>query len=130
MPLPGVLGHEIAGEVVEFGPGVEEQMSIRVPSEQLRIGTKACLLLTIAAISAHCCLGLQAVGAFIMPCGSCARCAQGREDMCEPFFKHSRGKGVLYDGTTRKYRCANRCIGCLLCVHATNAMLTYVGVLS
>jgi len=73
-PAPMVLGHEIAGTVVEVGAGVEDV----APGERV-------------------------AGAFIMPCGACAMCTAGREELCEPFFAHNRLNGTLYDGETRLY---------------------------
>ncbi len=40
---------------------------------------------------------------FILPCGHCAMCVRGNEDLCDTFFALNRGKGALYDGTTRLY---------------------------
>jgi S-(hydroxymethyl)glutathione dehydrogenase/alcohol dehydrogenase len=73
-PLPAVLGHEVAGEIVEVGPGNE-----------------------------HNCLkvGQRVAGAFLMPCGQCPACSEGRDDLCAPFFDLNRIQGKLYDGTTR-----------------------------
>ncbi|MFT3876029.1 MAG: zinc-binding dehydrogenase [Propioniciclava sp.] len=73
-PLPCVLGHEVAGEIVEVGPGVEH---------------------TGLAV------GQRVAGAFLMPCGQCPACAQGRDDLCGPFFDMNRLNGTLYDGETR-----------------------------
>jgi S-(hydroxymethyl)glutathione dehydrogenase/alcohol dehydrogenase len=74
-PMPCVLGHEVAGSVAALGPGVSG------PS----VGTKvAC--------------------SFIMPCGTCRFCAQGRDDVCETFFGMNRLRGTLYDGETRLQR--------------------------
>jgi S-(hydroxymethyl)glutathione dehydrogenase/alcohol dehydrogenase len=74
-PTPCVLGHEISGTVAEAGPGVQG----------LTEGTRvAC--------------------AFIMPCGTCRYCVQGRDDLCETFFGMNRLKGTLYDGETRLAR--------------------------
>lgn len=73
-PFPCVLGHEISGTVVETGEGVEG----------------------LAA-------GDRVVGAFIMPCGACAQCEAGREELCERFFADNRLKGTLYDGQTRLF---------------------------
>ena len=75
-PLPAVLGHEVAGTIVELGPG-----------------------------TAHTGLevGQQVAGGFLMPCGQCCHCAAGHDELCEPFFELNRLKGVLYDGTTRLY---------------------------
>ncbi|MDT3766722.1 zinc-binding dehydrogenase [Gleimia hominis] len=73
-PLPCVLGHEVAGEIVELGPGNEHT--------GLKVGQKV-------------------AGAFLMPCGQCEFCAQGRDDLCSTFFDLNRLKGKLYDGKTR-----------------------------
>src|SRR5215472_8780185 len=56
-PTPCVLGHEISGTVVALGPGVQ------TPAE-----------------------GTEVSCAFIMPCGTCRFCVQGRDDLCETFF--------------------------------------------
>lgn len=73
-PLPCVLGHEVAGEIVEMGPGTAYT------------GLK---------------VGQRVAGAFLMPCGQCEFCAEGRDDLCAPFFDLNRLQGKLYDGTTR-----------------------------
>ncbi|WP_175419119.1 zinc-binding dehydrogenase [Acidipropionibacterium acidipropionici] len=73
-PKPAVLGHEVAGEIVEVGPGNEHN--------DLAVGQKV-------------------AGAFLMPCGQCDACAEGRDDLCGPFFDLNRIQGKLYDGTTR-----------------------------
>lgn len=73
-PLPCVLGHEVAGEIVEVGPG-NEHSGLEV--------------------------GQRVAGAFLMPCGQCPACAAGRDDLCGPFFDLNRLQGKLYDGTTR-----------------------------
>ena len=78
-PLPAVLGHEVAGVIVELGPGTEHT------------GLE---------------VGQQVAGGFLMPCGQCRHCAAGRDELCEPFFELNRLKGVLYDGTTRLYSLA------------------------
>ncbi len=74
-PTPCVLGHETSGTVEAIGDGV-----------------------TNVAV------GDRVVCSFIMPCGSCAYCRRGRDDMCETFFAYNRLKGQLYDGTTRLVR--------------------------
>lgn len=74
-PLPGVLGHEISGTVVEVGTQVS---GIDV--------------------------GQRVVSSFIMPCGHCRRCVRGEEDLCETFFAMNRLHGTLYDGETRLHR--------------------------
>jgi succinate semialdehyde reductase (NADPH) len=73
-PMPCVLGHEISGTVLELGAGVAD----------LKVGQRV-------------------AGAFIMPCGRCAMCLSGREELCEPFFAHNRLNGTLYDGETRLF---------------------------
>ncbi|KAK3233297.1 hypothetical protein CYMTET_56396 [Cymbomonas tetramitiformis] len=79
-PKPAVMGHEVSGEVVSVGEGSSDQLKQALP------------------------VGRKAVGAFIMPCTSCYFCDRGQEEMCEKFFEYNRGKGQLYDGTTRLYR--------------------------
>lgn len=74
-PVPAVLGHEVSGVVEAVGPGVR--------------GVET---------------GTPAVASFIMPCGRCRFCVEGRDDLCEPFFALNRLKGVLYDGETRLAR--------------------------
>ncbi|HLH74590.1 MAG TPA: alcohol dehydrogenase catalytic domain-containing protein, partial [Chloroflexota bacterium] len=71
-PLPCVLGHEISGTITALGPEVR---SVDV--------------------------GQKVVCSFIMPCGSCYYCRQGRDDLCETFFAYNRLQGKLYDGDTR-----------------------------
>jgi len=73
-PLPCVLGHEVAGTVVALGEGVTSH----------RVGDRV-------------------AGTFIMPCGDCAACRRGDEDLCEPFFAQNRLRGTLYDGETRLF---------------------------
>ena len=73
-PLPCVLGHEVAGEIVELGEGNEHT--------KLEVGQRV-------------------TGAFLMPCGQCEFCAKGRDDLCSTFFDLNRLQGKLYDGTTR-----------------------------
>ena len=75
-PTPCVLGHEVAGEVVEIGPHNEHS--------GLTVGDRV-------------------AGGFLMPCGQCEPCAAGRDDLCEPFFSLNRLKGRLYDDTTRLF---------------------------
>lgn len=75
-PTPCVLGHEVAGEVVEVGPHNEHS--------GLAVGDRV-------------------AGGFLMPCGQCESCAAGRDDLCEPFFSLNRLKGRLYDDTTRLF---------------------------
>ncbi|MGA4507775.1 zinc-binding dehydrogenase [Propionibacteriaceae bacterium G1746] len=73
-PMPCVLGHEVAGTIVELGPGTGHT--------GLEVGQKV-------------------AGAFLMPCGQCEACSRGHDELCAPFFEMNRLKGVLYDGTTR-----------------------------
>jgi S-(hydroxymethyl)glutathione dehydrogenase/alcohol dehydrogenase len=74
-PTPTVLGHEMSGTVVEVAPDVTNVMP-----------------------------GDRVVSTFILPCGKCAGCNRGRDDLCETFFSVHRAKGVLYDGETRLHR--------------------------
>src|SRR6188508_287419 len=74
-PTPAVMGHEISGVVAALGPGV-----------------------TGPAV------GTRVASAFIMPCGFCAPCGAGRDDLCDSFFAMNRLKGTLYDGTSRLRR--------------------------
>jgi S-(hydroxymethyl)glutathione dehydrogenase/alcohol dehydrogenase len=74
-PTPAVMGHEISGTVSALGPGVAGPA-----------------------------LGTPVVSAFIMPCGFCAACGAGRDDLCDSFFAMNRLKGTLYDGTSRLRR--------------------------
>jgi succinate semialdehyde reductase (NADPH) len=74
-PLPAVLGHEVAGVISEVGPGVSDVA-----------------------------VGDRVVTSFIMPCGRCAQCRRGNEEICLEFFAFNRGRGQLYDGATRLFR--------------------------
>jgi S-(hydroxymethyl)glutathione dehydrogenase/alcohol dehydrogenase len=74
-PTPAVMGHEISGTVAALGEGVKGPP-----------------------------IGSNVVSAFIMPCGFCAPCAAGRDDLCDSFFAMNRLKGTLYDGTSRLTR--------------------------
>jgi S-(hydroxymethyl)glutathione dehydrogenase/alcohol dehydrogenase len=74
-PVPAVLGHEVSGVIEDLGPGVAG------PAR-----------------------GTPVVASFIMPCGHCRFCADGRDDLCETFFALNRLKGVLYDGESRLAR--------------------------
>ncbi|MBA8825379.1 Zn-dependent alcohol dehydrogenase [Saccharopolyspora lacisalsi] len=74
-PTPGVLGHEVAGVISELGSDVTD----------LAVGDRV-------------------VTSFIMPCGDCAQCASGNEEICLNFFAYNRAKGQLYDGDTRLRR--------------------------
>ncbi|NHD18448.1 MULTISPECIES: zinc-binding dehydrogenase [unclassified Actinopolyspora] len=74
-PTPAVLGHEVAGTVGEVGRAV-------------------------SGLSP----GDRVVTSFIIPCGRCARCAAGEEEICLDFFAYNRAKGQLYDGRSRLSR--------------------------
>lgn len=74
-PVPSVLGHEAAGVVTEVGKDVTD----------LAVGDRV-------------------VTSFIMPCGQCAQCRRGNEEICLKFFAYNRAKGQLYDGETRLFR--------------------------
>lgn len=74
-PRPAVLGHEISGVIVGFGPGTDVPDGLGV--------------------------GAAVVGAFIMPCTECDACRRGRDDLCANFFAQNRLRGTLYDGTSR-----------------------------
>jgi alcohol dehydrogenase len=70
-PVPMVLGHESAGEVVECGPGVTD----------LARGDRVVLI-------------------FMPSCGACMPCAEGRPALCEPGAV-SNGAGTLLSGARR-----------------------------
>jgi alcohol dehydrogenase len=70
-PLPMVLGHESAGEVVECGPGVTD----------LRPGDRVVMV-------------------FMPSCGCCLPCAEGRPALCEPGAA-ANGAGSLLSGARR-----------------------------
>ncbi|MFA7667110.1 MAG: zinc-binding dehydrogenase, partial [Burkholderiaceae bacterium] len=70
-PLPMVLGHESAGEVVETGPGVLD----------LRPGDRVIMV-------------------FMPSCGGCLPCMEGRPALCEPGAV-SNGAGTLLSGQRR-----------------------------
>jgi S-(hydroxymethyl)glutathione dehydrogenase/alcohol dehydrogenase len=74
-PMPCVPGHEISGWIDAPGPGVS--------------GFRP---------------GDRVVSSFIMPCGNCPQCREGRDNLCETYFALNRVRGVLFDGTTRLYR--------------------------
>lgn len=71
-PRPAVMGHEISGEVVALGEGVDNVA-----------------------------VGDVVVSGFIMPCTTCGACRRGRDDLCANFFAQNRLKGTLYDGESR-----------------------------
>jgi alcohol dehydrogenase len=70
-PLPMVLGHEAAGEVVELGPGGSD-----------------------FAVGDH------VVMSFVPACGSCRRCVEGRQALCEPGAAANKA-GTLLTGHRR-----------------------------
>lgn len=74
-PTPTVLGHEVSGTIEAVAPDVT-----------------------------HLKPGDRVVSTFILPCGRCPACNQGRDDLCETFFAVHRARGVLYDGETRLHR--------------------------
>jgi Zn-dependent alcohol dehydrogenase len=70
-PMPMVLGHEAAGEVVECGAGVTDLKP-----------------------------GDQVVLAFVPSCGNCLPCMEGRPALCEPGAR-ANGAGTLLSGARR-----------------------------
>ena len=70
-PMPMVLGHEAAGEVVECGVGVTDLKP-----------------------------GDQVVLAFVPSCGNCLPCMEGRPGLCEPGAR-ANGAGTLLSGARR-----------------------------
>jgi alcohol dehydrogenase len=70
-PVPMVLGHEAAGEVVEIGEGVDDLKS-----------------------------GDRVVMVFVPSCGHCAPCAEGRPALCEP-GSAANGRGEMLGGGRR-----------------------------
>jgi len=70
-PVPMVLGHEAAGEVVECGPGVHD----------LRPGDRVVMV-------------------FMPSCGYCMPCMEGRPALCEPGAT-ANGAGTLLGGSRR-----------------------------
>lgn len=70
-PVPMVLGHESAGEVVQCGPGVTDL----VPGDRV-------------------------VLVFMPSCGCCMPCMEGRPALCEPGAA-SNGAGTLLSGARR-----------------------------
>jgi alcohol dehydrogenase len=70
-PVPMVLGHESAGDVVECGPGVTD----------LRPGDRVVMV-------------------FMPSCGCCLPCAEGRPALCEPGAA-ANGAGTLLSGARR-----------------------------
>ena len=70
-PVPMVLGHESAGEVLECGPGVSD----------LAVGDRVAMV-------------------FMPSCGGCLPCAEGRPALCEPGAA-ANGAGTLLGGGRR-----------------------------
>ena len=70
-PVPMVLGHEAAGEVVECGPGVHDLVA-----------------------------GDRVVLVFMPSCGYCLPCMEGRPALCEPGAA-ANGAGTLLGGSRR-----------------------------
>lgn len=70
-PLPMVIGHESAGEVLECGPGVHD----------LAVGDRVVMV-------------------FMPSCGGCLPCQEGRPALCEPGAA-SNGAGTLLGGVRR-----------------------------
>jgi S-(hydroxymethyl)glutathione dehydrogenase/alcohol dehydrogenase len=71
VPLPIVLGHETAGIVEKVGPGVTKVKP-----------------------------GDHVVCCWMVPCGKCFQCFNGRPNLCEGHFPQFLG-GQLLDGTSR-----------------------------
>jgi alcohol dehydrogenase len=73
-PVPMVLGHEAAGEIIECGPGVDDLAP-----------------------------GDHVVAAFIPSCGACLPCLEGRPGLCEPGAR-ANVAGTLLSGSRRLRR--------------------------
>src|SRR6266446_5553254 len=73
-PTPMVLGHEAAGVVEEFGPGVDDLQK-----------------------------GDHVVMVFVPSCGHCLPCAEGRPALCEPGAAANTA-GTLLSGARRLHR--------------------------
>jgi S-(hydroxymethyl)glutathione dehydrogenase/alcohol dehydrogenase len=69
---PCVFGHENSGTVSAVGPGID-----------------------------HLAVGDRVVCSFLVPCGRCPACADGREDECGPFRSQMQRSGVRFDGSSR-----------------------------
>lgn len=76
-PMPMVLGHEAAGEVIALGPDTGGFQ-----------------------------VGDQVVFAFVPSCGHCLPCAEGRAALCEPGAA-ANGAGTLLAGTRRWHAADN-----------------------
>jgi S-(hydroxymethyl)glutathione dehydrogenase/alcohol dehydrogenase len=70
-PLPLVLGHEAAGVVEDVGPGVTSVKK-----------------------------GDHVVASWMVSCGTCKQCTNGREHLCGS-YREILGRGALLDGTSR-----------------------------
>ncbi len=70
-PLPMVIGHESAGEVLQLGPGVHD----------LAVGDRVVMV-------------------FMPSCGGCLPCQEGRPALCEPGAA-ANGAGTLLGGVRR-----------------------------
>src|SRR5699024_5523910 len=68
-PVPMVLGHEAAGEVVELGAGVSSLV-----------------------------VGDHVVCSFVPSCGHCAYCADGRSALCSPGAEANKNGALLSGG--------------------------------
>ena len=73
-PMPIVIGHEAAGDIVELGEGMTDFD-----------------------------VGDHVVPTYVASCGDCEMCRVGRPALCEPATK-SNAAAVLRDGTTRLHR--------------------------
>ncbi|MFQ5873433.1 MAG: alcohol dehydrogenase catalytic domain-containing protein, partial [Dehalococcoidia bacterium] len=81
VPLPIVLGHETAGVVEKVGPGVTKVKP-----------------------------GDRVVCVWMVPCGKCFQCLNGRPNICEGNFPVFLG-GQLLDGTSRMTGADGKSIG-------------------
>src|SRR5215510_14550143 len=74
-PMPMVLGHEAAGEVVELGAGVKGGVGGLAPGD-------------------------HAILVFVPSCGGCVPCMEGRPGLCEPAVP-ANASGTLLSGARR-----------------------------
>jgi alcohol dehydrogenase len=74
-PMPMVLGHEAAGEVVELGPGVKGGVKGLAPGDHVIL-------------------------VFVPSCGACVPCMEGRPGLCEPAVP-ANASGTLLSGARR-----------------------------
>jgi Zn-dependent alcohol dehydrogenase len=107
-PQPAVFGHEICGEVVQYGPLESESVEDGQSPKRMK-KAQSCHPLPV---------GTKVMCPFIMPCSRCAFCKKGEEDTCETFFALNRLKGHLYDDTTRLFTSAD---------HEEVAMYSFAG---